>query len=81
MWCSAVLCWLLSVAASLAAATSYAVPVAVALTSAAAHGICAAWLRRRTGRAGRVFLVALAAPLLVLTIDNVGRVVHMLGGH
>ncbi len=80
MWFSAVLAWLVALAASLVAARSYPVPVALALLSALAFGGCAHWLRARTGRGGRAALVLLALPLLVFTVDNMGRGLHLLGG-
>lgn len=80
MWLATTFLWLVAIAASLVAARSYVVPVAVALVTAAATWRCGEWLRHRTTRPGKLVLVVLAAPLLVITIDNVGRAVHMLGG-
>jgi len=79
-WCLAILFWVLAAAASLVASQDYTVPVTIALASAVAHWFCAGWLRRKTNQRGRVVLLALTAVLIVLTVDNIGRVLHMAGG-
>ena len=80
VWCGAGLFWLVAVGASLAAAPSYGGLVTVALLSAAAYCACANMIRRRTSRAGKALLVLLTAPVIVLTVDNVGRAIYMMGG-
>lgn len=80
VWLVVVLSWLLAVAASLVAARSYVGPVVVALVGAMFHWLCAGWLRHKTRPSGRIVLFVLTLPLLVLTIDNIGRAVHMMGG-
>jgi hypothetical protein len=80
IWCGAGLFWLVAVCASLASARNYGGLVTVALSSTAAYGGCANVLRRRTSQVARALLVLLTAPIVVLTVDNVGRAVHMMGG-
>jgi hypothetical protein len=80
LWCASLLSWLVAVTAGLVAAPSYVGPVTVSLVAALAHCVCAAWLRRSTTRGGRLVLLMLTLPLVVLTADNVGRAVHLMDG-
>ena len=80
VWFGTVLCWSLSMIASFASAPSYEVPVAIALVTALLFFCCAYWLGQRTTLPGRLVLLVLAPLLGVVTLDNLGRALHMLGG-
>jgi hypothetical protein len=80
IWCGAGLIWLVALCTSLASAPNYDGVVTVALVGAAAYFVCANVLRRRTGQLGKAILVLLAVPIAVLTVDNLGRAIHIMGG-
>ena len=76
----AVLTFFASALMSLAASPDYTVPVSAALVSAILHFTCT-WFCIRRGRSrGRYALLLLSVPLVVLTMDNLGRMSSILGG-
>ena len=76
----AVLAFLVSVCASLVAATDYTTPLAIALLFAMLHFRCV-WLCIHRGHArARYALLLLSIPVAVLTVDNLARMSSILGG-
>lgn len=76
----AVFSWLFAMAFSLVASPDYTVPVSLALTCAVPHFFAVAVLLRRGTSWLRFTWLVLAAPLAVYTLDNLGRLSHILGG-
>ena len=76
----AVLLWLLSIAFSLVASPDYTLPVSLALGFAAAHFAIVAILLRRCMTRFRFLWLLPSVPLAIFTLDNLGRLVHILGG-
>jgi hypothetical protein len=72
--------WAVTVAASIVAAGSNVLPVVVALLFAVPHFVCALWLLRRPELRTPTTVLVYGVPLLLLTLDNAGRMVHILGG-
>lgn len=77
---AAVLSWILSTAFSLVASPDYTLPVSLALACAAVHFAAVAALLRRGTSWLRFSWLLLALPLAILALDNLGRLVHALGG-
>lgn len=72
--------WLLAMALSLVASPDYTVPVSLALVCAALHFAGVTILLRCGTSRLRFSWLLLSAPLAVFTLDNIGRLSHILGG-
>ena len=77
---AAILSWLLSMTFSLVVSPHYTVPVLLALEFAVVHFAVVAVLIRDGSSALRFCWLLLSLPLVIYTIDNLGRLSYTLGG-
>lgn len=77
---AAVVFWLFSVLFSLASSLDYTLPVSLALASAVAHFAAVAVMLRRGRSVFRFAWLLLSPPLAVFTLDDLGRLLGILGG-
>jgi hypothetical protein len=70
---------LVATALSLISSPSYLGLVSFSLVFAAAHFLCGAFFLRRTASRAKWLLLLVSFPMAVLTLDDLGRLLHILG--